>query len=344
MINNITSNHEYLDSDKIPWECRRNKSIISKFTNVYWNKNTFILSENTFIPNDLKQNFRNGKINMDNNVKKINKGYFHFALFFSNIGHFFTDDIIPIYKMILLNEDDNNKDINIIFLKNSDELPEYQILNSKNKQLLLPFTNNKIQFLKDYDSEIFLKEVIIFHKYYSRKIHPITIGGFNEPKNPNYKYFKNLVQIYKHNSKSVTPYKVVILSRKNAKYRKIINENDLFNELKQIYKNVELVEFEKLSINEQINLMNETKIFITPHGAGVISGFFMQPHTKCIIIHPYGYPTNCDYPVIYKTYMKALNIECIQWTNTIKNKYNNLFECRDRNFYLNLNDFLKCFS
>lgn len=342
-MNKIISTHEYLNTDKIPWECRRNKSTISKFTNVYWAKNKFILSENTFIPKDLNNFFINKKdIRIKDNTININKGYFHFALFFSNIGHYFTDDVIPIAKMILLNNDQNNKDINIIFLKNSEEQEKYQILSNKNKQFLKPFTNKDIKFLSEYNQEIFFNEIIIFHKNYVRKI-----KNWNEPNNQNYKYLTNFVNIYKdyfNCNQSIKPNKIIILSRKNASYRKLVNENELLIRLKNIYDDVKLIEFEKMSIKDQIMLMNETKIFISPHGAGVISGFFMQPNTKCIIIHPYGFPTYCDYPTIYRTYLESLNINCIQWTNNIdKNKDKNfdLYKYRDSNIHLNINDFLK---
>ena len=338
------STHRYLDSDNIPWECRRNISIISKFTNVYWNKNKFILTKNTFIPNELKNYFSHiNNFNSDNNILNIKKGYFHFALFFSNIGHYFTDDLIPIGKMIFLNNDQNNKNINIIFLKNDDEKSEFQLLSKKNKDFLKYFTNNEIKFLKDYNCEIFFDELIIFHKYYVRKL-----KIWNEPTTPNYKYLKLFINKFKENCNKIVPYKITFLSRKNAKYRRIINEKELLKELEKKYDNINLVEFENLSIQQQITLMNETKLFIAPHGAGIISSFYMQPNTKCIIIHPYGYPTNCDYPVIYKTYLNALNINCVQWINDInlnkltkKRQGYDLHKYRDCDIKINIDNFLK---
>lgn len=342
-INMDNSKHQYLDTSLVPWECNRNQVPISKYKNVFWDGKHFIVSSETHIPNDLSSIIKRKKIDIPINTIIIKKSYIHFAHFFSNIGHYFIDNLIPISKMLLLNNDIKNRNVNIIFIKNILEKPEFQIFKSKNIQLLEPFTENVVKFISDYPSNIHFEEIIFYHNGYANKK-----KNWNIPYKVDYSLLRevnNIYNVFYSKNRNIIPQDITILSRKNAKYRRLVNEKELHKTLKSISScNVNLVEFENLSIEEQNILMQQTKLFITPHGAGVISAFFMQPKTKCIIINPYGMGIG-DFTSIYINYINAMGIDCQIFNNDIINEKSNTkmsyAEYRDMDIELNIKKFLK---
>lgn len=90
------------------------------------------------------------------------------------------------------------------------------------------------------------------------------------------KVFKNLMV------KDATQY--VYISRVNSKSRKIINETEFDNVLKRLgIKNIRL-EFE--NFEQQVRLIHNAKLIISPHGAGLTNLIFAQPGTKVIEFIP----------------------------------------------------------
>jgi glycosyltransferase involved in cell wall biosynthesis len=79
---------------------------------------------------------------------------------------------------------------------------------------------------------------------------------------------------------NITPFRKVYLSRKNRGVRLPENEAELISWLTQ--EGFEIVEFDFLTFAEQVQLMNETKLFISIHGAGMANINFMQPGTHVI--------------------------------------------------------------
>ena len=72
-------------------------------------------------------------------------------------------------------------------------------------------------------------------------------------------------------------FRKVYFTRQSATRRKIINEKELKNFLTT--NNFEVYDPSKLSFIEQINLLSETKVFISPEGATISNMIFMQPST-----------------------------------------------------------------
>lgn len=80
----------------------------------------------------------------------------------------------------------------------------------------------------------------------------------------------------KHNRK-------IYISRSNAKLRKIINEDQLIELLKKY--NFEVIHSENLNYKDQVELFYNSRIIISPHGAGLTNILFSKD-AKVIEIHP----------------------------------------------------------
>lgn len=74
---------------------------------------------------------------------------------------------------------------------------------------------------------------------------------------------------------NVKPWRRIYISREKAEYRKVLNEEAIIETLK--LHNFEVVNFETLTIEQQIKLAAETEILVSIHGAGLTNMMFMQP-------------------------------------------------------------------
>ncbi|MCT7983876.1 tetratricopeptide repeat protein [Laspinema sp. A4] len=89
---------------------------------------------------------------------------------------------------------------------------------------------------------------------------------------------------------SDTPEKIYI-SRRKAKVRRVINEDEISALLEPL--GFTTVILEALSIREQIALMTRAKTIIAPHGAGLTNTLFCQPGTQLLEIFSPRYVPNC---------------------------------------------------
>lgn len=84
----------------------------------------------------------------------------------------------------------------------------------------------------------------------------------------------------------------IFISRKNATNgRKIVNENEVINLISKY--GFEVVETEKLSLTEQINLFSNTDYLIGSHGAGMIHSLFMPQKSNIIELFSPVYINYC---------------------------------------------------
>jgi hypothetical protein len=81
-----------------------------------------------------------------------------------------------------------------------------------------------------------------------------------------------------------TPTKKIYISRKKAKRRKITNEKEL--EILLNNHNIESICFEDLSLREQVNIMNESSLVISSHGAGLTNINFMNSNSSAVELTP----------------------------------------------------------
>ena len=110
----------------------------------------------------------------------------------------------------------------------------------------------------------------------------LSIELSNSPENHN----EELITIVRskllshYNNNPVTPKRKIFASRSRQKTRRLINEEEISPLLNKY--GFELVYFEGMTFNEQVNLMRETAVFLGVHGANMVNILFMQSGTKVI--------------------------------------------------------------
>ena len=72
----------------------------------------------------------------------------------------------------------------------------------------------------------------------------------------------------------VEPYRLIYISRKDALYRKIINEKEVEDCLREI--GFEMVQMSELPFLEQVKICAEARIVVGPHGAGLSNAVFCR--------------------------------------------------------------------
>lgn len=70
------------------------------------------------------------------------------------------------------------------------------------------------------------------------------------------------------------PHRLIYISRKDAPHRKIINEEEVENYLREI--GFEIVQMSELTFLEQVRICAEAKIVVGPHGAGLTNTVFCR--------------------------------------------------------------------
>lgn len=86
------------------------------------------------------------------------------------------------------------------------------------------------------------------------------------------------------------PYRKIYISRKDAVYRKIINEEELVDYLKSM--DFEIIEMSSISFKEQVKICSEAQIIVSPHGAGLSNTVFCQ-NAKLFELFPSSYVNTC---------------------------------------------------
>ncbi|WP_353932382.1 tetratricopeptide repeat protein [Okeanomitos corallinicola TIOX110] len=85
--------------------------------------------------------------------------------------------------------------------------------------------------------------------------------------------------------------KRIYITRKLAKSRRIINEDEILNLLKSY--GFETVTLESMTVAEQALLFSQAEIIISPHGSGLTNLVFCQPGTKVIELFSPNYVYHC---------------------------------------------------
>jgi len=277
----IESSKIELDSSKIPFEICRNKPNIYKFKDIYYNGGFFHYytkkdkRKRKNIPKSLLDNFKiDTKIIYP--VEKctiIENLYIFWPMSLNNIGHFLYDNVLPIYKMIILDQEKyniNNKG-SLYFIRRSDENTKEQTLRKKGEELLKIFVK-EIKFLNKVKGPIYIKNAT-FQKSNLRSRPWDKYSKEMQEKKENKEFLQNFVKRIKdkYNINEIKDReKIVILSRGLANWRRITNESKIIKGLKEVGYKTELIKFERLTLKEEIEVINKTKILIAPYGAGVM--------------------------------------------------------------------------
>jgi capsular polysaccharide biosynthesis protein len=79
----------------------------------------------------------------------------------------------------------------------------------------------------------------------------------------------------------------VFISRTNARYRRLLNENELAPDLKRL--GFEIVRAEELSFADQVRVFSECSVVLAPHGAGLTNILFAPDGCRVLEIHSPDY-------------------------------------------------------
>jgi len=109
---------------------------------------------------------------------------------------------------------------------------------------------------------------------------------------------KSIRKLKRNNKKK----EYIYISRKNSKQRQLLNEDSLFDELSKL--GFKKIFFEKISIENQIQLSKNCKIMIGYHGAGLSNCVYMNKNSLLIEICNKFYP----HPH-FELFCKTLNID-----------------------------------
>jgi hypothetical protein len=82
------------------------------------------------------------------------------------------------------------------------------------------------------------------------------------------------------------PYDRVLISRRNAKIRRVVNEDELAARLAPM--GFETVELETLTLAQQMDVFATANVIVSPHGAGLTNIMFSRPGMKLVEIFPEG--------------------------------------------------------
>lgn len=72
----------------------------------------------------------------------------------------------------------------------------------------------------------------------------------------------------------IKPYRLIYISRKDALYRKVVNEKEVEDYLRKI--GFEIIQMSELSILDQAKICAESRVVVGPHGAGLSNTVFCQ--------------------------------------------------------------------
>ncbi len=250
------------------------------------NENVAIIKNNTMVPEMSFQQFngilKNVKYNTavkngtNSFIKKIEGKVFNLNQGASGNNFFhFIFDILP--KIYILKSKINLSEINFFYVSNIRlwQIKIFNLIGIKNKKLL--------------DSEkfnhIFANEIIsVEHPWYEK-------GEFQKQvKNiPKWIIDKNRKTFLKKSSK-IKSKKKIFLDRSGSIYNHCQIENIEVIKNLLVKSNFEILQPEKKSFQNQINIFKNASIIIGAHGASFTNIIFCKPGTKIIEIIPTDHP------------------------------------------------------
>ena len=106
---------------------------------------------------------------------------------------------------------------------------------------------------------------------------------FRNSQIPAFLNFRDTMEVYQDMFRPSTDAKNnIYVSRRNARWRRVINESDFYSDF---YKyGFDVIDFENLTIAEQIKISQNTKRIIAPNGSGLTNLIFANPKINVIEI------------------------------------------------------------
>ncbi|GHB23819.1 glycosyltransferase family 61 protein [Mongoliitalea lutea] len=151
--------------------------------------------------------------------------------------------------------------------------------------LLIPEHIYRAHYVKESLADLQV-EVITFNFRQTVKVNSLYVASHDSPCAFDPLYLKNVIFKFQELDLSQTKEATrrIYISRKEAGKRKVENETELIPMLQE--HGFEIMQMEKLSFREQRELMRETKILMSIHGAGLANLIFMPQDAKVIELHP----------------------------------------------------------
>ncbi len=103
-----------------------------------------------------------------------------------------------------------------------------------------------------------------------------------------YEYIRNCVFKTFNLTPVENPTERIYISRTHAKHRRILNEDEIIQYLKNY--GFKVVCLEKMSFREQVKLFTQAEVIIAPHGAGLATTLF-SGKIKILVLYPENSPT-----------------------------------------------------
>ena len=189
-----------------------------------------------------------------------------------------------------------------------EAMPRLFLLKEKASSLKLILNANSPNFIKQYVALFGFKELIYLDENLLAKTGSITFPTFTSRGLAMYEpLIRDMVKwIFEKNGikENPNPTKTIFITRKSAKYRRLINEAEIIDYLSA--KGVEIVTLEDLTIKEQMQLFADSKNVIGTQGAGMANMIY-STHGKMLITiiheeHPddaYYNETNINHTLCY---------------------------------------------
>lgn len=281
------------------YKCDIPASYVRSFENgiCYTNEEDVYVSDDKVVLHyaDKKRNDKIGYPKLDlSDVKKIKGKVAHLSLS-SLENNYFHWQIECLGRLYLIKKSGITPDYYIVsnhthFQKQFLELlgiAEDKIIPANNRQLIQADELIEPSLINNW-------EYINFRgwKHYQKKYLPSWIGNL---------YREEILPKIQN-----TEPKNIYISRQNAKYRKIINEDELIKILKEY--NFTIVNLDEMNVIEQIALFKNAQIVIGIHGAGLANLLFCSQNVRVLELFPQFY-----HDLSYRILCKALNIkhECL---------------------------------
>ena len=108
---------------------------------------------------------------------------------------------------------------------------------------------------------------------------------FKNSQIPCFLNLKDVMILYENNFQSnKSKNKRIYISRRNAEWRKVVNETTLYSDLEK--NGFAIIDLESKRIDDQINFIQSANKIISPHGSGLVNLIFSSPETSVVEIMP----------------------------------------------------------
>ncbi len=134
---------------------------------------------------------------------------------------------------------------------------------------------------------------------------PTVPGSFSEAEELIVQVRKRLLQ---HLTVPPPSFRKVYISRSNQQLRRLVNEAELLPVLQKF--GFEILYFEGMSFEQQMNLVLETEIFISLHGSNMVNILFMQPGTRVIEMMNQDYLNDAYYLLASSLGLRYYSMPC----------------------------------